>query len=120
MRWEANNVYSEQLWARRQRRQAWSATRVVARARGEDTPSEPESLGGDDEEEDEDEEEGEVTPLPHSSLPEDLPSLGASSASKWGSPSACASQNSLRQRLGHRPAHHRSPALHWYLLTYRG
>jgi hypothetical protein len=87
---------------------------------GEDTPSEPESLGGDDEEEDEDEEEGEVTPLPHSSLPEDLPSLGASSASKWGSSSACAGQNSPRQRPGHRPAHHRSPALHWYLLTYRG
>jgi hypothetical protein len=29
-----------------------------------DTPSEPESLGGDNEEEDEDKEEGEVTPHP--------------------------------------------------------
>jgi hypothetical protein len=49
---------------------------VVARAWGEDTPSDPESLGGDDEEEDEDREEGEVTPPPHSPPPEDLPSLG--------------------------------------------
>jgi hypothetical protein len=40
-----------------------------------DTASEPKSLGGDDEEEDEDREEGEVTPPPHSLLPEDLPSL---------------------------------------------
>jgi hypothetical protein len=43
---------------------------------GEETPSEPESSRGDDEEEDEDREEGEVTPRPHSSPPEDLPSLG--------------------------------------------
>jgi hypothetical protein len=43
---------------------------------GEDTPSEPESSGADNEEEDEDGEEGEVTPPPHSMLPEDLPSLG--------------------------------------------
>jgi hypothetical protein len=49
---------------------------VAARAWGEDTPSNPESLGGDDEEEDEDREEGEVTPPPHSLPPEDLPSLG--------------------------------------------
>jgi hypothetical protein len=40
---------------------------------GEDTPSEPESLGGDDEEEDE--EEGKVTSPPHSPPPEDLPLL---------------------------------------------
>jgi hypothetical protein len=48
----------------------------VVRARGEDTPSEPGSLGGDDEEEDEDGEEGEVTPPPHSPPPEDRPLLG--------------------------------------------
>jgi hypothetical protein len=49
---------------------------VVARVRGEDTPSEPESSGGDDKDEDEDEEEREVTPPPNSLLPKDLPSLG--------------------------------------------
>jgi hypothetical protein len=47
----------------------------VARARGEDTPSEPESSGGDDEEGDENREEREVTPPPHSSSHEALPSL---------------------------------------------
>jgi hypothetical protein len=35
---------------------AWSAARVAMRAQGFDTPSEPDSLGGDDEEENEDEE----------------------------------------------------------------
>jgi hypothetical protein len=49
---------------------------VVARVRGDDTPSEPESLGGDDKEEDEGKEEGEVTSHPHSPPLEDLPSLG--------------------------------------------
>jgi hypothetical protein len=49
---------------------------VAARARGEETHSEPESSGGDDEEDDKDGEEGEMTPSPHSPLPEDLPSLG--------------------------------------------
>jgi hypothetical protein len=49
---------------------------MVARARGEDASSEPESSRGDNEEEDEDGEEGEVTPPPHYLLPEDLPSLG--------------------------------------------
>jgi hypothetical protein len=42
----------------------------------EETPSEPESLGDDDEEEDKDEEEGEITPSPHSPPPKDLPSPG--------------------------------------------
>jgi hypothetical protein len=51
VRWEANHTHGERLWVRRQRRLAWSATRVVMRARGEDTPSELESLRGDDEEE---------------------------------------------------------------------
>jgi hypothetical protein len=46
------------------------------RGGGENTPFKPESSGGDDEEEYEDREEGEVTPPPHSPLPEDLPSLG--------------------------------------------
>jgi hypothetical protein len=72
VRWEANRAYSERLRAWRQRRRAWSAARVVARAWGEDTPSEPKSSGGDDE----DGEEGEVTPPTHSPLPEDLPSIG--------------------------------------------
>jgi hypothetical protein len=43
---------------------------------GEDTPTEPESSGGDDKELDEDGEEGEVTPPPHSLPCEALPSLG--------------------------------------------
>jgi hypothetical protein len=55
---------------------------VVARVRGDETPSEFESLGWDVEEEDEDGVEGEVTPPPHSPLPEDLPSLVISSADK--------------------------------------
>jgi hypothetical protein len=46
------------------------------RARGEETLSEFESLGGGDEEEDEDEEEGEIIPPPHSLQPKDLPSPG--------------------------------------------
>jgi hypothetical protein len=53
-------------------RRDWSTARVVAMARREETPSEPESSGGDDE----DGEEGEVTPSPHSPPPEDLPLLG--------------------------------------------
>jgi hypothetical protein len=56
-------------------RQAWSAAQAAVRAQGEETPSEPESLGGGNEE-DEDEEDGEVSPLPHSPPPNDLPSLG--------------------------------------------
>jgi hypothetical protein len=43
---------------------------------GEETPSEPKSLGEDDAEEDEDEEEGEITPSPHSRPHEDMPLLG--------------------------------------------
>jgi hypothetical protein len=43
---------------------------------GKDIPSESKSSRGDDEEKDEDGEEGEVTPPPHSLLPEDLPSFG--------------------------------------------
>jgi hypothetical protein len=53
-----------------------TTARAVAWARGEDTPSDPESLGGDDEEEDEGREEGEMTAPPHSPLREALPSLG--------------------------------------------
>jgi hypothetical protein len=49
---------------------------MAARARGEDTPSDPESSGGDNKEEDEYREEGEVIPPPHSPPPDDLPSLG--------------------------------------------
>jgi hypothetical protein len=73
---EANLVYSKQMQAWRQRRRDWSAAWAAARARGQETPSEPESSGGDNEEDDKDGEEGEVTPPPHSPLPEDLPSLG--------------------------------------------
>jgi hypothetical protein len=43
---------------------------------GEDTPSEPESLVGDDKEEDEYGVEGKVTPPPHAPPHESLPSLG--------------------------------------------
>jgi hypothetical protein len=38
---------------------------VAVRAWGKETPSEPESSGGDDEGEDEYDEEGELTPPPH-------------------------------------------------------
>jgi hypothetical protein len=76
VRREASRVHSEQPRAWRQRRRAWSAAQVVARVRGDDTPSEPESLGGDDKEEDEGKEEREVTSHPHSPPLEDLPSLG--------------------------------------------
>jgi hypothetical protein len=75
VRWEAHRIHNEQLWEESQRRRGWSAAWLVMRARGEESPSEPESSGGDVEEEDEDEEEGEVTPPPHSSPLEDLPSL---------------------------------------------
>jgi hypothetical protein len=76
VRQEANYVYSERLRAWGQSRWEWSATRVAAKARGKDIPSESKSSRGDDEEKDEDGEEGEVTPPPHSLLPKDLPSLG--------------------------------------------
>jgi hypothetical protein len=62
VRQEANHVHSEWLQVWRQRRHAFYSTRAAARDRGEDTPSEPDSSGGDNEEEDEHEEEGEVTP----------------------------------------------------------
>jgi hypothetical protein len=48
----------------------------MARAWGDDTPSEPESSRGDDEEGDEDEEEVVVTPPPNSLPPKDVPSIG--------------------------------------------
>jgi hypothetical protein len=65
VRWEANCANNERQRARKQRRQLWSATRVTARMRGEETPSEPES-SGDFDVEDEDNEEGEITPSSHS------------------------------------------------------
>jgi hypothetical protein len=70
---EAKHVYSERQQARRQRRRDWGAARVVERVRGEDTSSEPESLGRDDEEQDEDGEEGGDTPSPFSAA--QVPSL---------------------------------------------
>jgi hypothetical protein len=73
----------ERQWEQRQRRWAWSAAWVAKMARGEETPSEPESLRGDDEEV-KDEEEGEVTP------PEYLPSLGGLFSQQTGiSTGAC-------------------------------
>jgi hypothetical protein len=68
----------------RQRRWAQSAARMVARARGEDTLSEPESLEEDDKEEDE-EEEWEVTPPLHSHCARLFPRLVTSSTGKRGS-----------------------------------
>jgi hypothetical protein len=73
---EANRADNERKQAWRQRRWLWSAARGAVRARGKETPSKPESSRDGDEEEDEHEEEGEITPSPHSSPPEDLPSLG--------------------------------------------
>jgi hypothetical protein len=55
---EANCANNEWQQAQRQRRWARSAGGAAVRARGEETPSEPESSGDGDEEEDEDEEEG--------------------------------------------------------------
>jgi hypothetical protein len=56
-------------------RKEWpKVTRTAVRARGEDTPSEPES-SKQDEVEGEEEEEGEVTPPPHSLSFEAPPSL---------------------------------------------
>jgi hypothetical protein len=49
---------------------------TTMKAQGEETPSEPESSGDDNEEEEHDKEEGEITPSPHSPPPEDLLSLG--------------------------------------------
>jgi hypothetical protein len=73
---EANCADNERQQTRKQRRWLRSTSRTTARARREETPSEPES-SGDEEEEDEDEDkEGEITPSPHSLPPEDLPSLG--------------------------------------------
>jgi hypothetical protein len=43
---------------------------------GEETPFKHDSSGDGDEEGDEDKEEGVITPSPHSTPPEDLPSLG--------------------------------------------
>jgi hypothetical protein len=120
VRWEANHTNTKQLCVWWQRRQAWSATRVAVRVQGEETPCEPKYLGGNDEEEDEDEEEGEVTPNPTVHPLKISPHLTISSASKWGPPLACVSQNNLRRGPGHRLAHLRSPVSCWYLLAYRG
>jgi hypothetical protein len=76
VRREVNRDYTEWLQAQNQRRWDWSTARMAARARGEDTPSELESLGGDNEEEDKDGEESEVNPPPHSPPCEALPLLG--------------------------------------------
>jgi hypothetical protein len=100
MRCKANHVYSEWLRAWRQRRRAWSAARAAAREWWEDTPFEPESSGGDNEEEDENIEEGVVTPPHHSTLPEDIPSLG----------------DIFNRQAGISVG----PNSHWYPLTYRG
>jgi hypothetical protein len=49
---------------------------MVTRVRGDDTPSDPKSTGGEDKDEDEKGEEGEVTPPLHSTPHEALPLLG--------------------------------------------
>jgi hypothetical protein len=50
---EANHAHNEWLWVRRPRRWDWSVAWAAVRARGEDTPFEPESSRGDDETEEE-------------------------------------------------------------------
>jgi hypothetical protein len=75
MRREANHINNNVPWEWRQRKWAWSTARVVVWAQGEESPSEPKPSKGGVEEEDEDMEEGEVSPLPHSPLTEDLPSV---------------------------------------------
>jgi hypothetical protein len=56
-RWEANHSDNERRHAQKQRKRR-SAIQTVVRVRGEETPSEPESSGDDNEKEDEDKEEG--------------------------------------------------------------
>jgi hypothetical protein len=70
VRQEANRVYSEWLWAWRQRRRSWSTARARIQA-WKECLSRAVLI-----EVDEDREEGEVTPPPHSPLPEDLAALG--------------------------------------------
>jgi hypothetical protein len=87
---------------------------------GRTFPSEPKSSGGDDEEEDEDKEEGEVTPPSHSLPLEDLLSLDDIFNKQTGISVGAHRPKWPGQRSDHRPVRHNSPALHWYLLTYRG
>jgi hypothetical protein len=58
---EANCAHNEKIWARKERKQAWSAVHRAVKQLGEDTPTKSESL-------DEVGEEGEVTPPPQSLL----------------------------------------------------
>jgi hypothetical protein len=80
-RWVANHADNERQQVRKQRSRLRNATRMAVRVRGEETPSEPESLGDDNQEEDEDEEEGEITPLPTLCPLKPSPHLVTSSAS---------------------------------------
>jgi hypothetical protein len=89
-------------------RQDLSATWAAARARGEDTRSEPESLGGDDEEEDEVGRRRKQLHLPILCLLRTFPRLVTSSADKRGSLPVWASQNGPKWEPCHRLAHRRS------------
>jgi hypothetical protein len=102
-----NHALNERLRAQRQRRQTWIAARMVARAQGEDTPSEPKSMDADQEDE---EEEGEITRPPPSPPHEALPSLDdifrrqavisiSALRSKW-------TQTETRSSIGSRPHPH--------------
>jgi hypothetical protein len=98
---------------------AWCVTRALMRARGEETPSKPESSKDGDEEEDEDEEYGEITPSPHSPPPEDLPSLGYLFSQQTGISVGVRWTRCPGWELGHHLACRHSLILCWYILTFR-
>jgi hypothetical protein len=118
---EVNRDYNERKQARRQRRRFQSAGQVIIKARGEESPSESESLGDDEEEEeeDEDEEEGERTSL-HSPPPEDLPSLGNLFSRQAGMSVGVYWLKHPQTGDGALSGPQPYQASHWHLLTYRG
>jgi hypothetical protein len=91
---------------------------MATRARGEETPSESE-FSGDDEEADEVKEEREITSSPTLHPLKSSPRLATSFVSTWGSLSAVTGQSASGRILGNCSARRRSLALCWYTLTCR-
>jgi hypothetical protein len=108
VRREANHADNKMRHAWKHRRRLRSTARAVVRARGEETPSELEPSG------DEEEEEREVI----SSPPKILPSPGGLFVWQAGIPaSACRVKCPGRMPMGC-PAHRHSSGSHWYVLSY--